>query len=221
MKQGMFITLEGIEGSGKTTQAQTVAAWLAERRIDFVLTREPGGTSIGQAIRGLLLDPASSDLDPVAELLLYNGDRVQHINTFIKPNLDAGRTVVCDRFFDSTMAYQAVARRLGVELVSRLHDLVCDGLLPDLTLLLDLDPDQGLKRTWRQVDAGGRSRDETRFENEKLEFHKRVRKGYLDLAARDPGRIKVVDASGPPGQVAGRISEILENFLGKYLKDGK
>ncbi len=218
---GMFITLEGIEGSGKTTQVQNVARWLQSQRIDFVLTREPGGTRIGQAIRRLLLDPSSCDLDPLAELLLYNADRVQHINTLIKPALESGKAVVCDRFFDATVVYQGIARQLGVELVSRLHELVCQDLQPDLTLLLDLDPALGLQRTWRQVDAGGRSRNETRFENEKLEFHQQVRKGYLRLADRNPRRIIVVDASGPPGQVAARIAEILDRFLGKYSEDGR
>ncbi len=216
----MFITLEGIEGSGKTTQVQNVARWLKLRGIDFVLTREPGGTRIGRAIRRLLLDPASCDLDPVAELLLYNADRVQHIRTLIRPALESGKAVVCDRFFDATLAYQGMARQLGVELVSRLHELVCENLQPDLTLLLDLDPARGLERTWQQVDAGRRNPDETRFEKEKLEFHQRVRAGYLELAAAHPERIKVVDASGTPSRVAERIRKLLDRFIEEYGKDG-
>ncbi len=216
----MFITLEGIEGSGKTTQMKNVARWLEAKGLEFVLTREPGGTRIGKAIRRLLLDPASIDLDPLAELLLYNADRVQHIRTVIKPHLADGKSVVCDRFFDATLVYQGMARKLGTGLVNKIHQLVCDGFQPDLTLLLDLDPLKGLERTWQQVDSGKRSQAETRFENEKLEFHRRVRAGYLQLAEMYPRRIKVIDASGSLVQVARKLEKILDEFLEGFNKNG-
>jgi len=205
----MFITIEGIEGSGKTTQIKHIAEFLRKKGHDCVMTREPGGTIIGERIRALLLDPGSKNMDPVTELLLYTADRAQHINALVNPALAAGKTVLCDRYFDATLAYQGYARGVDMELIHRLHQLVLEGLMPDITLLLDLLPEVGLSRAWKQINSGARSAGETRFEKETLLFHEKVRAGYLALARKDPGRYRVVDASGNEDQVRSEIIRVL------------
>ncbi|MFH2219202.1 MAG: dTMP kinase [Pseudomonadota bacterium] len=205
----MFITIEGIEGSGKTTQIKHIAEFLRKKGHDCVMTREPGGTIIGERIRALLLDPGSKNMDPVTELLLYAADRAQHINALVNPALAAGKTVLCDRYFDATLAYQGYARGVDMELIHRLHQLVLEGLMPDITLLLDLFPEVGLSRAWKQINSGARSAGETRFEKETLLFHEKVRAGYLALARKDPGRYRVVDASGNEDQVRSEIIKVL------------
>jgi dTMP kinase len=209
----MFITLEGIEGAGKTTQLEKIVAFLESRDYECQVTREPGGTAIGERIRGILLDPAHVKLDPVAELLLYVADRVQHIRSVIEPGMAAGRVVICDRFFDATMVYQGYARGLDLDLIRRLHQLVCDNLQPDVTVLFDLDPKTGLERAWRQIRNGSRTNAETRFEQEKLSFHQKVRTGYLELARMAPGRIRVVDAAQPEPEVTRAVRQILLPLL--------
>jgi len=206
----MFITLEGIEGSGKTSQVKKMVAFLEDGGHPYLLTREPGGTRIGRRIRQVLLDPDSNDLDPVAELLLYNADRVQHVHEVIRPALAAGKIVICDRYVDATRAYQGVARRLDVDLVETLHRLLVDNLKPDLTFLLDLPPEEGLRRAWEQIDSGARSDRETRFEKEALAFHTRVREGYLRLAAGEPERFVILDAAASLEEVWQQLSTTLE-----------
>ena len=205
----MFITLEGIEGSGKTTQAKHMAKFLQDKGIDCVLTREPGGTRIGKKIRSILLDPVSRDMSPLTELLLYNADRAQHVKELIGPSLTAGKTVICDRYFDATWVYQGFTRGVDMELVSRLHQLVFEGLKPDVTILLDLPPRLGLSRAWKQIENGGRIEAETRFEAEALSFHENVRSGYLELARHEPERFRVVDAAGDERSVKAAIMDIL------------
>jgi dTMP kinase len=199
----LFITLEGIEGSGKTTQMDRLRRHLEAAGRRVVVTREPGGTSIGRKIRALLLDPANSALVPEAELLLYMADRVQHIRTVIQPALTEGRVVLCDRFFDATIVYQGVARGVSAEMIQDLYTLTCGELTPDLTLLLDLSPEEGLRRAWDQLENGGRTRSESRFEQEKLDFHRRVRAGYLELADAHRERYCVIDA-GQDAEAVGR-----------------
>ena len=211
----MFITLEGVEGSGKSTQIENIVAFLQVRGYECVTSREPGGTDIGAQIREVLLDPRNTDLDAAAELLLYTADRVQHIRSVIFPHLAAGRVVVCDRFFDATMVYQGYARGLDKKMIRSLHRLVCDDLQPDLTLLFDLEPHLGLQRAWRQINSGGRTQAETRFEQEKLAFHQAVRDGYLDIARREPGRFRIIDADQSPQAVARSIEAELESVLPK------
>jgi dTMP kinase len=206
----MFITFEGIEGSGKTTLLPLVAAHLARRGHDCLLTREPGGTPLGGQIRSLLLNPDNDDLDPHAELLMYTADRVQHVRTVIAPALAEGKVVLCDRYVDATRVYQGLARGLGLELVDRLHDLAVGGLLPDLTVLLDLDPEVGLSRAWRQVHHGERSGRETRFENEAFQFHQAVRAGYKELAAQFSERFHVVDAAAAADAVALAVTTAID-----------
>ncbi len=208
----MFITLEGIEGSGKTSQLKNIAAFLESRGHTCLLTREPGGTVIGRRIRTVLLDPESSDLDPTAELLLYTADRVQHVRQVILPAIAAGQVVVCDRYVDATLAYQGVARGLGTQLIDKLHQTLVANLKPDVTFLLDLPPEEGLRRAWTQIDAGNRSGKETRFEQEQMAFHARVRSAYLTLAANEPDRFVIVDARDPIEQVWQQIVSVLEEI---------
>ena len=207
----MFITLEGIEGSGKTTQIKNIIALIRARGFECFTTREPGGTRIGEQIRRILLDPANADLDPGAELMLYVADRIQHLRSVIYPQLRAGKAVLCDRFFDATLVYQGYARGYDLETIRSLHGLVCDDIQPDLTLLLDLSAQQGLERAWSRI---GDNRDQdTRFEQENLAFHQKVREGYLDLARQAPRRIRIIDASQTQDQVARDIEAVLEPWL--------
>ncbi len=212
-KTGMLITLEGIEGAGKTTQLNRIVSYLNEREIACATTREPGGTEIGRQIRKVLLSPMNSDLDANAELLLYVADRVQHIKTVIEPQLETGRTVLCDRFFDATLVYQGYARGLDKALICDLHRLVCGDLKPDLTLLFDLEPEVGLARAWKAINSGGRTEQETRFEKEKLAFHEKVRSGYLDLARKEPQRFSIIGAGEEPEGVWAQIEAALTAFL--------
>ncbi len=205
----MFITLEGIEGSGKTTQARYMVKFLQSRGHDCVMTREPGGTRIGEKIRAILLDPESKDMDPLGELLLYAADRAQHIKELVNPFLSAGKTVLCDRFYDATVAYQGFARGLDIELINKLHEFILKDLKPDITFLLDLPPKVGLLRAWQQIKNGTRTGIETRFEEEKLPFHEKVRSGYLEIARVEPDRFRVIDASRDKYHVRDEIIKIL------------
>ena len=180
----MFISLEGIDGSGKTTQAELLAGALGD---DVVLVREPGGTETGERIRGLLKDPAL-ELDPLAELLLFCAARAQLVEQVIVPAHEEGRDVVCDRFSDSSVAYQGSARGLGAERVEEICDLATGGIWPDLTILLRIDPDRAASRIGR--------RKADRFEQEGIALQRRVAEGYDEVARRHPERIRVVDAEG-------------------------
>jgi dTMP kinase len=209
----MFISLEGIDGSGKTTQINHMVKFLQDHRHNCVITREPGGTRIGEKIRAILLDPESKDMDPLTELLLYTADRAQHIKEFVSPFLSAGKTVLCDRFYDATVVYQGFARGLDIGLIDKLHKLLFENLKPDITILLDLPPEMGLSRAWKQIKNGDRENVETRFEKEKLSFHNKVRSGYLDLARLEPGRFRVIDASMDENQVRNEIIKILSGEI--------
>jgi len=209
----MFISLEGIEGSGKTTQIGHMAAYLQKTGRDYVITKEPGGTAVGEKIRSILLDPEHTDIDPMAELMLYVADRVQHVQKVILPAMASGKIVICDRFCDSTTVYQGVSRGIDTDLIQRIHHLARGGLLSYLTSVLNLNPEIGLKRAWRQIRDGSRPERETRFENERLEFHEKVRKGYLELARLEPERFVVLDAAANPEKVRETILGHLENHL--------
>ena len=206
----MFISFEGIEGSGKTTHAKHAVRFLQDKGHDCVITREPGGTRIGKKIRAILLDPLSKDMDPLTEFLLYTADRAQHIKEYILPLLSEGKMVLCDRYYDATMAYQGFARGLDIGLIEKMHTLLFENLKPDLTLLLDLPPEVGLKRAWKQINNGNRVSAETRFEEERLSFHKRVRAGYLELSSLEPERFHVIDASKKEAEVREEIINILD-----------
>jgi dTMP kinase len=209
----MFITLEGIEGSGKTTQAGHIGNFLKRQGYDCVITREPGGTLIGKKIRAILLDPDSHAMDSLTELLLYFADRAQHVQEVVLPSITAGKTVLCDRYFDATLVYQGFARGVDTDFIRTLHRLILKDLKPDLTLILDLSPELGLRRAWEQIRAGERSGHEVRFENEALEFHQKVRQGYLKLASLEPERFRIVDAAKDQHQVRDEILKTIEDYL--------
>jgi dTMP kinase len=207
-----FITFEGIEGSGKTTQIQMLSNHFEERGIDHLLTREPGGTPIGDQIRKLVLNPDNAAMTPTCELLLYAAARAQHIEQVISPALLAGRLVLCDRFKDATMAYQGFGRGIRLDVVDALHGLETLSIQPDLTFLFDIEAGVALLRARTRDHT--KSRDETRFEQEALEFHERVRSGYLEMARQEPGRFVVVDARGTVEEVHHRVVEAMDRFLG-------
>ena len=206
-----FLTFEGIEGSGKTTQIQLLSNALDERGRDHVLTREPGGTPIGDQIRKVVLHPSNSAITPACELMLYAAARAQHIEQVIRPALEEGRLVLCDRFADATCAYQGFGRGLSLVLIEQLHTLDVLSLKPDRTLVFDLDAATALRRARGREDPA--SRDESRFEQQDLPFHERVRQGYLELARREPQRFVVVDASGGVDAVHARVLKALEPVL--------
>jgi dTMP kinase len=205
----MFISFEGIEGSGKTTHARRTVRFLQGKGHDCVITREPGGTRIGEKIRAILLDPLNKEMDPLTELLLYTADRAQHIKAFIQPLLAEGKTVLCDRYYDATMAYQGFARGLDIALIEKIHQLLFEDLKPDMTLLLDLPAEIGLSRAWKQIKKGNRVSEETRFEEETLSFHRKVREGYLELSSHEPERFRVIDASKDEDEVQEEIIKTL------------
>ncbi|MBS3759348.1 MAG: dTMP kinase [Desulfobacterales bacterium] len=213
----MFITFEGIEGAGKTTQIRHIADYLSAKGHRCMITKEPGGTAIGRRIRAILLDPDSRGMHPGTELLLYAADRNQHIQELIRPALSSGKTVICDRFHDSTVVYQGYARALDMALIHDLNQRVLADFLPDMTFILDLEPTIGLKRAWQEVKRGARTDRETRFEKEDLAFHQKIRAGYLDLARRDPVRFTVIDASQDEGAVKDEILRALTDKLQALL----
>ena len=203
--RGRFITFEGIDGSGKTTQMRLLVQRLQAQGREVLEAVEPGGTSVGRQIRHILLDAANQDLRPTTELLLYFASRAQNVEQCILPALAAGQIVVCDRFTDSTLAYQGYARGLGAETVLALDRIACRGLAPDLTLLIDLDLDTALARAHRR-NAGGVT-DETRMDDQSREFHQKVRDAYLALAKQHAGRFRVIDGRGTPEEIARRVWE--------------
>ena len=209
----MFITLEGIEGSGKTTALTRLRAHLERRGYRCKITREPGGTPFGSRLRSILLDPDMEKIDARAELLLYCADRVQHVRTVIQPALDAHQFVLCDRYLDATLAYQGGARELGMDLIRALHGLILPPLMPDVTFLFDLEPRIGLQRAWAAVEGGERRRRESRFETEALAFHESVRTNYLTLARAERDRFIILDAAQPPEDVARQMIDALEHRL--------
>lgn len=210
--KGLFITFEGTEGSGKSTQISLLADYLRSEGRAFTLTREPGGTPIGDQVRKILLDPSNKALDPKAELLLYAASRVQHLAEKIIPALEAGQVVLCDRFSDATLAYQGYGRGLDIEVIRALDRIVTAGLHPHLTVLLDLDVVAGLSRARGRNSSSGLEH-EGRFENEDTAFHERVRQGYLALAKAEPDRIRVVNAARTPAEVQKDVRRIVDDVL--------
>ena len=203
-----LITFEGVEGCGKTTQIQLCAQWLESQNIPVTVTREPGGTELGAHIRKLLLEGTESKpIADIAELLLYAADRAQHVIQDIVPDLEKGKVVLCDRFTDSTVAYQGYGRNLDMKLIDQLNKIATCGTQPDLTLWLDLDVEVGMRRKFQNNDVADR------IEREKIDFHYRVKNGYKDLASKYPQRIIRVNADLPADEVHHKITEaILNNF---------
>jgi dTMP kinase len=206
----LFVTFEGIEGCGKSTQVQLASAWLDKKNIPHLVTREPGGTQIGTEIRKILLSEKTIELQPVAEALLYLADRFQHIVEVIRPALDGGKIVLADRYHDSTVAYQGYGRGIPVHWIENIWVGSNAALVPDLTILFDLDPQIGLQRSLEKLRARGL--DESRFEKEALEFHIRVREGFLELAKQDPKRFRIIDGSQSTESIHHEVAEILDEI---------
>ncbi|HZY30950.1 MAG TPA: dTMP kinase, partial [Candidatus Methylomirabilis sp.] len=202
---GLFITFEGGEGSGKTTHLKSLAHYLRDLGDEVVETRDPGGTTIGKEIRTLLLSPESAATSDSAELLLYEASRAQLVREVITPAITRGVVVLCDRFTDSTLAYQGFGRGLDQDLIRQLNRFVTGGLGPELTILLDLDPRIGLERCTRSIRAGRSFRD--RIAAEPLAFHQKIREGYLTLAREEPDRFRVIDASLSVAQIEAAIRD--------------
>jgi dTMP kinase len=228
-RRGKFITFEGLDGTGKSTQLRKLAAALRAAGHAVIETREPGGTATGEKIRRVLLDSATHGLSPMAEMALMFASRAQHIAQVIQPALNNGQIVLCDRFTDSTEAYQGYGRKLGSEDVHKLHRILCGDLQPDLTILLDSDPALSVGRARQRnlrashgASNGSNKRaskqhsDENRFEQQNRAFFARVHGGYLAIAAREPQRVVAVDARGTPAQTHRRIMEV----VGRKLKLG-
>jgi dTMP kinase len=214
MGRGFFLTFEGLDGSGKTTQMRKLATWLEARSEQITVTRQPGGTRIGDRIRQLLLDSRTENLAARAELGLMFSDRAQAIAEVIAPALDAGRVVLCDRYTDSTEAYQGGGRQLGSEVVLKLHDVMCGGLQPDLTILLLPDFAASLTRARRRNDRMTKSgMDENRFEREDEAFYRRVYEKYREIAARDVSRVVAIESDAAIDEIHQRIVGVVEERL--------
>src|SRR5688572_17501244 len=208
MKQGRFVSFEGIEGCGKTTQIALLSEVLTSRQIAHSVTREPGGTAVGEGIRKILLHSETMHLTPAAELLLFYASRSQNILEKIEPSLARGEVVICDRFYHASMAYQGYGRGIPIEFIEKLTDLVCGDRRPEVTVLLDIDPEIGLTRARSRNSK--RSEDEGRFEMEDVPFYTRIRNGYLDLAVREKERIHVVPANRSIEAVHKDVLKIME-----------
>ena len=204
--KGLFISFEGIEGTGKTIQSKLLFEYLIEKGFQAVLTEEPGGTRIGRTIRDILLSIDNTEITPVTELLLYNASRMQHVQQIILPALKKGMVVITDRFSDSTVAYQGYGRGIELDLINTIERIVTGGLKPDITLLLDLDVTVGLQRN-KGINK------EDRIELEDITFHNRVRDGYHALAAKEPERIRVIDGSESIEHIHGSIKKIAHDLL--------
>lgn len=208
-----FVSFEGIEGCGKTTQIRRVGERLRRAGVPCLVTREPGGTELGRRLRGLLLDPNSTTPSAKAELLLYIADRAQHLEEVIVPALAAGRVVLCDRYVDATIAYQGFGRGLDLRWIAQLHQQPPLNLMPARTLLIDLGVNQALERAHARDRARMGDTSEGRFEAESLIFHDRVREGYLTIAAAEPQRVRVIAGDGAPEEVERRVVAALGDLL--------
>ena len=204
---GLFITFEGVDLCGKSTQAQLLVKYLREKKIEVVLSREPGGPPISEKIRQILLSREHAAMRPLTELLLYEAGRAQHTEELIKPSLEAGRCVILDRYADASTAYQGWGRQLGADLVKRINELATGGLSPDMTILLDLPPEEAARR------APEKDWQADRLEGEAIEFHRRVREGYRQLAAEEPDRIKLIDGRGSIDDIHSRILALIKPLL--------
>jgi dTMP kinase len=204
---GLFITFEGIDLCGKSTQAELLVTYLQEKKIEVVLSREPGGPPISEKIRGILLSREHASMRPLTELLLYEAGRAQHTEELIRPSLKAGKCVILDRYGDASIAYQGWGRELGPDLVRQLNQLATGGLLPDITILLDLSPEEAARR------AQGKGWQADRLEGEAIEFHRRVREGYRQLAREEPDRVKLIDGQGRTDEIHRQIRALIKPLV--------
>ena len=204
--RGKFITIEGTDGSGKSTQIGLLMDYLNKKGVDVLFTREPGGTPIGEKIREIILDVNNREMAPETEALLYAASRSQHVRKII-PAVEAGKIVICDRFVDSSLAYQGAARRMGMETIMEMNRAALGGIMPDLTVFFDLSPEKGIlrKKNERTLD---------RLEQEKIDFHKRVYDGYKQLCEKYPERIKAIDADRSVEEVHLEVREVIDGLLG-------
>ena len=206
--KGIFITFEGGEGSGKTTIIKRLTEELTQKGYSVVCTREPGGSKIAEGIRNIILDKENTEMDYMTEALLYAASRAQHLSEKVKPALKEGKVVLCDRYLDSSLAYQGYARGLGIDRVYDINLYATEGLLPNLTLFVDIAPSVGLARIKQN------HREEDRLDKEKIDFHERVHSGYLEVARRFPERIKVVDGEQSVEEVNADVQKIIIDYLG-------
>lgn len=202
----------GGEGTGKSTQAKKLFEFFKSRNLPVVLTKEPGGTKIGMMIRKILLSPENSEISNKTELLLYLADRAEHFEKLILPSLQKGATVICDRFIDSTLVYQGMARQMDTEFIDYVHKYILGDFLPDLTLVLDSRPEYCLERIDSDFSKGLRTKDESRFDNEKISFHKKVRNGFLWLTKQDKtGRFNLINAEKSADEVFEEILSVIKS----------
>ncbi len=206
MCKGLFITVEGTDGSGKTTQIKLMEEFLKAAGNDVVLSREPGGTEISETIRNLILDPGNKDISPLTEMLLYAAARAQHVFQVIRPSLESGKCVICDRFVDSSYAYQGCGRGVDLKTVADVNRAAVDGVVPDITFFLDIDPRLAIERRIKSTGAD-------RIEQEKMDFHMRVYEGYRKMALLYPDRIKTIDASKSIEEISLQIKTYLKEIL--------
>lgn len=209
MERGYFISIEGPDGSGKSTQIKLINDYFTGKGFDVVETREPGGTRISEKIRDIILDKENTEMFPVTEALLYAASRAQHVHEVIEPCIRSGKVVICDRYVDSSIVYQGIGRDLGVDAVYMINNIATQGIMPDLTILFDIDPEVALSR---KIDDG----EADRLELEKLEFHKKVYNGYKEIA-RGNSRIKVIDASRSVMEIHKDVIDAIDNFLEKRI----
>ena len=206
---GLFITFEGIDGSGKSTQLRLLASHLRVLGHDVVTTREPGGTPLGLRLRAALLD-SQEHVDPLTELLVFAADRAQHVRILLRPALENGHIVLSDRYADATVAYQGAGRGFSPALISEIVELATEGLKPDLTLLFDLPVAEGGERTRKRKDE---KQESDRLDSEDKEFHTRVREAYLQIAKKEPERVKIIETSGSVDETHARVKEVVTEFL--------
>ena len=211
---GCFITFEGVEGSGKTTQIRLAGEFLRQKGLPFIVTQEPGGTPLGERIREILLNHGGFDISGEAEVFLFAAARAQHTDRLIRPALEKGQVILCDRFSDATIAYQAYGRGLPLEAVREICRLASRGLSPRLTLLFDLPVEKGLERAFRRIAGREEASREDRFEREHLDFHRRIREGYLAIAQQEPDRVKIIDASQNIETTRREVRAVLSSVLG-------
>lgn len=214
----MFVTFEGVEGAGKSTALKNMARELGQEGVDVLVTREPGGSGLGKALRTLLLD-CNSRITPDAELCLFLADRAQHVAEIIRPALAAGKVVLCDRYADSTYAYQGFARGMDLGRLRLLNDAVTGGLRPDLTLVFDVPEEEGLARARARNQSEGTEVSEGRFDRETLKFHAAVRGGFMKLAAAEPQRMRIIDSTAPRGEVLSRCLEYYRECRDRLSRD--
>lgn len=206
MKKGLFITFEGTDGSGKTTQIKLLEEYLKTKNCEVVLSREPGGTKISEIIRDIVLDPQNTEIVPLTEMILYAASRAQHVAEVIEPALESGKTVICDRYVDSSYAYQGGGRGMDLKIIADVNRIAVNGTVPDITFFLDIDPEVAIRRRINSTGAD-------RIEQEKLDFHRRVYDGYKKLSILYPDRIKTIDAAESVEEIASQVINYINELL--------